>query len=846
MLDGARKLTASVVREASYRFRACFRGRWAGYVVLLLLIGVVGGVSMAAVAGARRTQSSFPVYLASTNPADVQAFTEFDPITGTGYSPRVDRAITGVRYVRRAVDVIGFDGTLQPLGPALRGGVPGEAPPSFEGSPDGEYFTQDRVSVVQGRMADPARSNEMVMSAGAAAEESLRIGSALRLAFFTTAQVNSAFAGYPAGKPYLVIALKLVGIVEDNAQIVQDDDAALGNQLAVITPALTRRLESCCAYYSYVSLQLDGGRRHEAAVVSAVRKITPDLGQAGGAQTSAPLVAKAERTIRPEAIAFGVFGLITFLAALVISGQVVSRLVRRNAEDGAILRALGAAPAMTVCDGLIGVVGAVVAGSLLAVALAVGLSPLAPIGPVRPVYPHRGVAFDGMVLGLGFVLLVVVLSGSAVAVAYRAAPHRASWARGDAGRGSSLVRAAAAGGLPPAAVTGVRAALGPASGREAVPVRSAVLGSVIAVVMVAASITFGSSLSFLVSRPALYGWNWDYALLAGFSAAENLPAAETASLLDHDAVVAHWAGVYFEHMRLDGQDVPVLASSPNAPVGPPLLSGHGLQAASQAVLGPVTLARLHKHVGDTVVADTGHGPPVRLTIVGTATLPTIGSSGSPSLQMGTGAIVAAARFPAQALNPQGTPVPGPMAVFITIRPGVTPAAAQRSLGQVTAALNRPSDPNAPVSGVVSALRPAEIANYRTVGSTPAALAAILAAAAISALGLTLIASVRRRRREFALLKTLGFTQRQLAATVAWQSSVPAIIGVIFGLPLGIAIGRWLWTLFARGISAVPDPKVPVLYMAVLAFGAIVFANLVAVFPGFIAARTPTALLLRTE
>jgi ABC-type lipoprotein release transport system permease subunit len=44
-----------------------------------------------------------------------------------------------------------------------------------------------------------------------------------------------------------------------------------------------------------------------------------------------------------------------------------------------------------------------------------------------------------------------------------------------------------------------------------------------------------------------------------------------------------------------------------------------------------------------------------------------------------------------------------------------------------------------------------------------------------------MASVRRRRREFALLKTLGFTQRQLAATVAWQSSVPAIVGLIFGV-----------------------------------------------------------------
>ena len=187
-----------------------------------------------------------------------------------------------------------------------------------------------------------------------------------------------------------------------------------------------------------------------------------------------------------------------------------------------------------------------------------------------------------------------------------------------------------------------------------------------------------------------------------------------------------------------------------------------------------------------------------------------------------------------------------MAVFIAVRPGVTAAAARRSLGQVTAVLNRPSDPDSPVGGVVSVLRPAEIANYRTVGSTPAALAAILAAGAVGALGLTLIASVRRRRREFALLKTLGFTQRQLVATVAWQSSVLAVVGVIFGIPFGIALGRWLWTLFARGISAVPDPTVPVLPMVVVAAGAIVFANLAAAWPGRVAARTPTALLLRTE
>jgi hypothetical protein len=82
--------------------------------------------------------------------------------------------------------------------------------------------------------------------------------------------------------------------------------------------------------------------------------------------------------------------------------------------------------------------------------------------------------------------------------------------------------------------------------------------------------------------------------------------------------------------------------------------------------------------------------------------------------------------------------------------------------------------------------------------------------------------------------------------VTWQSSVSAGVGVLFGMPLGIALGRWLWTLFARGISAVPDPTVPVVPMVLIAVGGLVFANLVAAVPGRIAASTPTALALRSE
>jgi ABC-type lipoprotein release transport system permease subunit len=147
---------------------------------------------------------------------------------------------------------------------------------------------------------------------------------------------------------------------------------------------------------------------------------------------------------------------------------------------------------------------------------------------------------------------------------------------------------------------------------------------------------------------------------------------------------------------------------------------------------------------------------------------------------------------------------------------------------------------------VRVLRPVEIVNFHSMGTTPTIFAASLTIGAITALGFTLGASVRRRRRDLALLKELGFSQRQLASVIAWQASVAAVIGTVLGIPLGIVIGRELWIVFARSIDAVPDPAVPVLSMVLIGVGALVFANLVAVIPGRIAARTSTALVLRAE
>lgn len=118
--------------------------------------------------------------------------------------------------------------------------------------------------------------------------------------------------------------------------------------------------------------------------------------------------------------------------------------------------------------------------------------------------------------------------------------------------------------------------------------------------------------------------------------------------------------------------------------------------------------------------------------------------------------------------------------------------------------------------------------------------------AVAALTLTLVASVRQRRRDLALLKTIGFVRRQLAAAVAWKATVAAAVGIVIGIPLGLVVGRWLWDLFAQQISAVPYPTVSIPSVVLVALGTVLLANLVAAAPARAAARTPTALMLRAE
>lgn len=584
-------------------------------------------------------------------------------------------------------------------------------------------------------------------------------------------------------------------------------------------------------------MQLDHGTRDDAAVEAEIKRSLPG---STVIKIAAVEEATAQRAIAPQSVALGVFGAIAALAALLIASQAIGRRLRDNAADVDVLRALGASPGMTLVDGLIGVIGAIVLGSLLAAAVALVLSPLAPLGPVRRVYPARGIAFDGTVLAFGTLALIVVLSMVAVTVGYRLAPHRAARRlRIATARGSRIGTAAAASGLSVSAVTGLRLALDPGRDKRAVPVRSAILGAVLAIVVVVATVTFGSSLNTLVSHPALYGWNWSYEELGPYGGLGDVPQPQTGRLLDRDPYVEGGAYVSFDNVRIDGQTVPIIGTTPGARVAPPVLSGHTFDAGNQVVLGPTTLARLHKHVGDEVVVDNGLSKPTTLVIVGTATLPAIGQFTSLHLELGTGAVLSDKLIPPADLGFFRMPE----AVLIRLHANANPVAARNSLQRIT---TEAQNPGAGPPTVVSVQHPAEIVNYRTMGKTPALLGGALAISAVLALGLTLLASVRRRRRDLALFKTLGFTRRQLAATVAWQASIVVTVGIVVGVPLGIVAGRLLWGEFARALHVVPEPTVPALTIALISVSALVLANLVAAIPGRRAARTPTAILLQAE
>ena len=268
-------------------------------------------------------------------------------------------------------------------------------------------------------------------------------------------------------------------------------------------------------------------------------------------------------------------------------------------------------------------------------------------------------------------------------------------------------------------------------------------------------------------------------------------------------------------------------------LAPVILEGRRPERPSELALGTKTMRALDVEIGDTV--DVGlratRRERVQMRIVGRAVFPVFAEAGS----LGEGAFAtlgATERILGQELEffEQG----------LLVR--------LRSADDVDAVVADVREALGPVSElfVIQQGKPTDILNFGRVEATPYLLGAILAMLSTATLAYLLVTAIRRRRRELAVLKTLGFVRGQVRGAVAWQATTLILVALVIAVPLGLAAGRWIWSVFADELGIVNEPQLPLLAVVILVPAAVVVANLVAALPAAIAARTRPAQVLRTE
>jgi putative ABC transport system permease protein len=782
---------------------------WRAWLVLALLFGLAGGAAIASVAGARRTESAYPRFVAWSRAADV--------LTG-GFPGKIDPE-TALRTIEHLpsvaawarVDVVSYAAVL-PSGLVLR-------VPDLIGVADsrGSAFVRiDRVRVLSGRMLDPSAADEAVVDFATAERYGLHVDSVLRVA---------PAHGNPFVKHLATTPVRIVGVVAAPSAF-----PAFGAANTLAPLLLSPAFQAAHHVHPYAGdssllLRLRGGR-------SALMR---DMNRAGLGDVDVPFVqatrtAGVQKSARLEAAALWIMAAVIVLAAAAILGQVLARQTSRSSIDFATLRAVGMTGRQLFSVGLIraALIGGIAA--VVAVLVALALSPLTPIGLARLAEPHPGFAVDVPVLVIGAGCIVALIALLAVIPAMRAARLAASPVAAPTERASGLARVTSRIIGSPAASTGVRMALEPGRGRTAVPVRSAIVGTTLAITALMASLLFWSSLDHLLNTPRLSGFAWD--VFAAPPEGKNGPD-RVQTVLDADRDVAGYTRGGFVNLFVAGRSVFGVVTGGGGPASPVLVAGRAPRTAQEIALGSASLAEAKVGMGDTLRVGIDVAPAGSpMHVVGEVIVP---PSPFGETRPGEGAVLTYAGAARLSGNRVGRGV-GELPFLVRFRDGVDP---EFALERLRARL--PAE-----TFLIPSQRRGDIVTLGRIARVPLALAVILGVIALGTMTQTLATSIRARRRDLAILKTIGFSRGQVGATVAWQATTLVAIALGVGIPVGIAAGRWAWRSFADGIAVIPAPVIDPLWVLLAVPVTILLANAIAVLPGRSAARTRPAIVLRAE
>jgi hypothetical protein len=803
-------------------FRSELRRRWRSWLALTLLIAVVGGVVMASAGAGRRTAAAFPTFV-QTHGYDAAIYSS-GPLPQLARYPAVAR-LTAVPIAYNGqptcacthpVDNTNFNVMYVPPRAVAR-----------------------TINLVSGTMPDPSSADEVVASSTLQRDNGVHIGTVMRMRMYSASQseaVNNASGAGPSPTgPF--VSLRVVGI---EAAVYEFQAGTTALYDVYTTPAFARSVlpRTTTGYTYFVRL------RHGAADVDAFKnyvKALPSSPNFVDVSTPAVLVANS---IHPQAVGWWLLAGLAALAGAAVVGQALSRTRRVESDEFPTLKALGLGRRGLVALGMASTLAVGLAGAVGAVALAFALSPLAPVGDARLVEPSSGLSLDGPVLLLGAAATVAMVLALGAWPSLRAARGRPDDPRLP--RSSAVAGLLGAAGAPPTMVVGVRNALERGRGATTAPVATALLGALLAVTALCGTAVFGSSLAHLDATPALFGDTYQVIIYGTPGAGTLSPQQGLRSVieqLERHPGVDHITKVTGAPISIHGVNVVAAAYAPVR--GPALLvavSGRLPVREGEIALGTSTMRQTGTHSGALVpvrfASRSGHPRTALLRVVGTAALPT--GVGDGEVGLGTGAVLTLAGYEHAACPPGPAEltcvhsIQGNLAVLASAPPGGT------GHGVITRAISVDQGYDG------TPITPTSLVNFGEAVNFPLILGVILAIFGAATLTHLLVVSVGRRRREMGLLKALGFVSRQVGATVYWQATTVTLVGLAVGVPIGIALGRVIWRVFALNIGVVPNPVIDLWVIAGLIAAVLVGAALLSLGPALAAARARPGRLLRTE
>ncbi len=787
-------------------FRLDLRQRWRSVLALALLVAFASGAVMTALAGARRGDSALDRLLARTLPATVVALPnqpgfDWQPIRDL---PEV-AALSGFAVTDYSVENID-----EPL--AIGAWFP---------ETDSESFaTIEKPVVLEGRLPDPSRADEVVVSPQFLAHFHMSVGDTLTLHLFTPEQIDSLLTGDPGEPNGPTVAASIVGVIrsfwfsdhpgEDGGAVIPSpglfpayEDNFLGSQRS--------------SGYINALIRLENGAADIPQFKEDLARITGrndiDVWDLSEWQDHAQGVAGFESD------SLTVFAMTAAIAALFIIGQAVVRHVSSTLGDLEPLRATGMTPAETRTAVILGPAFAGLAGWVLGAVGAIIASQWFPIGTAAYLEPSPGRSVDITVLGLALaVTLALAIGGTAVVAEATQRRRRTETAPRRSAVAASAVRA----GMPVPVVVGTRFALEPGRGRQASPVRPALIGATIGVLGVLAALTLSHGINDAVGNLERFGTTYEGAGFVGYNGTDFADAQTILSSVAADPDVVAVNDTPMDVAQVNNVAASLFAIDPvDRPIDLVFTQGRAPNGPDEVALGPTTAKAADLNVGDTALF-TGTLGTRELTVSGLAFVPA-----GPHNDYDNGGWLTADGY--------HTMFDGFKFHFVLV--DLRDAADFATVNQRLSGLGLPLE---------TPQVPTQVAELGQVKAMPVFLAAFLVVLALGAVGHALTTAVRRRSHDLAVLRAVGMNRRQSRLIVTTQATLLGLIGLAAGIPLGIALGRTVWRYVAERTPLLYLAPSDLLVLVVLIPLVLAAVNLLAVTPSRRAARLQIAQTLRAE